>query len=231
MQDPCNPSPCGPNSQCKVNNGGVSCQCLPYFVGQAPYCRPECVTNSECSLNKACENNKCIDPCENSCGIDTVCTVRYHFPICRCKNGFTGNPLSSCFEIRRIPENIPSTQISPVVVESPTCYPNPCGPYSYCRVNNEILRCSCLENHIGNPPNCRPECINNNDCANDKACQNNLCRNPCEGACGSGAQCHVTYHKAACFCHQGLIGDPYRQCYAVTNPGKMWQTLAILNLL
>lgn len=214
---------------------------MPYFVGDPPFCRPECVTNSECSLSKACVNNKCVDPCENTCGLNTICTVRYHFPNCKCKSGFTGNPLSSCFYVKsmtfslnipnfllnnHVSDDVPDTQVTytPVPVRSPepSCLPNPCGPFSQCRIHdNKVLSCSCLPSYIGNPPNCRPECITSNDCPNNKACQNNLCKNPCEGACGRGAQCDVVYHKAVCTCQPNLIGDPYRNCYPRISSGKI----------
>lgn len=68
VQRPCYPSPCGPNSQCREINGQGVCSCIQGFIGSPPSCRPECVINSECPLNEACINQKCIDPCPGSCG-------------------------------------------------------------------------------------------------------------------------------------------------------------------
>lgn len=68
MQRPCHPSPCGPNSQCREINGQGVCSCIQGYIGSPPSCRPECVINSECPLNEACINQKCIDPCPGSCG-------------------------------------------------------------------------------------------------------------------------------------------------------------------
>lgn len=99
--NPCQPSPCGPNSQCRENNGQAICSCLPEFSGSPPGCRPECVVSSECALNKACINRKCADPCQNACGSNSICHVNNHNPICICQNGFTGNPLSQCYSIPR----------------------------------------------------------------------------------------------------------------------------------
>jgi hypothetical protein len=101
--DPCNPSPCGPNSQCRQVNGQGVCSCLPNYIGSPPGCRPECVVSSECPQNRACLNQKCVDPCPGPCGLNTRCEVINHSPICSCRQGFTGDPFSRCFAIPRKP--------------------------------------------------------------------------------------------------------------------------------
>lgn len=97
--EPCNPSPCGPNSQCRVIGTTAVCSCLPNYTGRAPHCRPECTTNSECSGNLACINERCKDPCPGSCGSYTTCIVTNHRPICRCYDQYTGDPFSACSPI------------------------------------------------------------------------------------------------------------------------------------
>lgn len=99
--NPCQPSPCGPNSQCRESNGVPICSCLPEYVGSPPACRPECVVSSECPSDKACVNQKCKDPCPNVCGTNADCRVNNHSPICTCRNGFTGNPFTRCNPIPR----------------------------------------------------------------------------------------------------------------------------------
>jgi hypothetical protein len=59
-------------------------------------CRPECVVSSECSLNKACLNEKCGDPCPGTCGQNARCNVVNHNPICSCSSGYTGDPFIGC---------------------------------------------------------------------------------------------------------------------------------------
>lgn len=93
---PCIPSPCGPNSLCKENNGQAMCSCLPLYIGTPPGCRPECVTSSECAQNRACINQKCIDPCPGTCGQNAYCQTINHHPICKCSPGYTGNPSTYC---------------------------------------------------------------------------------------------------------------------------------------
>jgi hypothetical protein len=99
--DPCNPSPCGPYSQCRnVNEQGV-CSCLPTYIGSPPGCRPECVASSECPQNRACVNLKCVDPCPGPCGLNTRCETVNHSPICSCRQGFTGDSFIRCYAVPR----------------------------------------------------------------------------------------------------------------------------------
>ena len=153
-RDPCNPSPCGANAVCKVQNGAASCSCLPEYFGDAyVQCTPECVINSDCPRDKACLRNKCKDPCPGVCGVDAICEVYNHVPTCTCPEGYTGDPFSYC--------RIAPTQPPPSRVVLEPCSPNPCGPHSICREYNEQAVCSCQDGYIGSPPQCRPECVVN----------------------------------------------------------------------
>lgn len=100
-QEPCNPSPCGPNSQCRETNGQAVCSCLPTHVGNPPGCRPECVVSSECAANLACIGQKCKNPCPGTCGQNARCEVINHSPICSCKTGYTGDPFTRCYPVPR----------------------------------------------------------------------------------------------------------------------------------
>lgn len=93
ITDPCNPSPCGPNAQCRDGQ----CTCLAEFQGD-PYvgCRPECVLSQDCSREKACIRQKCVDPCPGTCGQNARCDVINHVPMCSCPPGFTGSPFIEC---------------------------------------------------------------------------------------------------------------------------------------
>lgn len=95
--DPCNPSPCGPFSQCRDINGSPSCSCSSSYIGSPPNCRPECSINSECSSDKACINEKCRDPCPGSCGFNAICNVINHTPVCTCSEHDTGDPFTNCY--------------------------------------------------------------------------------------------------------------------------------------
>lgn len=97
--NPCQPSPCGLNSQCQEANGHAVCSCLPNYVGSPPNCRPECVQNSECPTNLACINFKCKSPCLGLCGINAECTVIHHRGICQCALQYTGDPFTQCVAV------------------------------------------------------------------------------------------------------------------------------------
>ena len=95
--EPCHPSPCGSNAICSQRNQAAACQCIPEYFGD-PYvaCRPECVVNSDCPSDKACQRNKCIDPCPGTCGINAECRVLNHVPSCTCIVGYIGDPFNAC---------------------------------------------------------------------------------------------------------------------------------------
>lgn len=95
-KDPCQPSPCGPFSQCQVVGDSPACSCLPEYKGSPPNCRPECASNSECPSHLACINQKCVDPCPGTCGSNANCHVISHTPNCICAPGYTGDPFRMC---------------------------------------------------------------------------------------------------------------------------------------
>lgn len=101
VSNPCQPSPCGPNSQCREVNGQAACSCAPNNIGAPPACRPECTISAECPLNQACSNQRCIDPCVGSCGVNAECKVVNHNPICTCPVFYSGEPFSRCFRLRK----------------------------------------------------------------------------------------------------------------------------------
>lgn len=98
-KDPCTPSPCGPNSQCRNIEDHAVCSCLQGYLGSPPSCRPECLVSSECPPTRACVNKKCTDPCLGSCGLNARCEVINHSPICSCLPTQTGDPFKSCYDI------------------------------------------------------------------------------------------------------------------------------------
>lgn len=203
--NPCAPSPCGPNSQCREVNHQAVCSCLPTYIGSPPGCRPECVTNSECASNMACIKQKCSNPCPEPCGQNSNCKVINHSPVCSCISGFTGDPFIRCYQIPP-----PPPQYDPVYTNP--CVPSPCGPYSQCRDQNGYPSCSCLAEYIGSPPNCRSECTINAECPRDKACMKQKCQDPCAGSCGINALCNVINHTPICLCPDNYEGNPFESC-------------------
>ena len=83
--DPCIVSnPCAPQAQCTTRAHHPVCTC-PQGYGGDPYTqcyRPECRTDSDCPLDKACINENCLNPCANSdrpCGRGAECIVEVCF--------------------------------------------------------------------------------------------------------------------------------------------------------
>jgi hypothetical protein len=206
-RDPCNPSPCGSNAECRTHGSTPVCSCLPKMLGSPPNCRPECIVSSECALNYACINQKCIDPCQGACGYGARCETINHSPICSCPPDYTGDPFRRCVEKEK-----------PAIMDEKAdpCLPSPCGPNSICRISNSQPICSCIESYTGHPPNCRPECTVNSECESNKVCSNLKCINPCPGVCGSNAECRINANKITCTCPENYVGDPFHQCFPRT---------------
>lgn len=160
--------------------------------------------NSECAQNQACINYKCSNPCSQTCGVDALCEVFNHNPICSCPLGYDGDPFTSCTKIERSPDK-------PIESENP-CDPSPCGPNSICQIKQGRPVCSCVANFIGHPPYCRPACVLHSECPQDKACIKEKCVDPCINTCAENAECHVVSHSAYCSCKKGYQGDAFVGC-------------------
>lgn len=59
---------------------------------------------------------------------------------------------------------------------------------------------------------CRPECLINTDCAQNKACIKNKCMDPCLNTCGLLAECKIYNHIPMCTCPQGFSGNAFLEC-------------------
>lgn len=234
VENPCDPSPCGPNSQCRVVGSQPACSCLPNYIGRAPNCRPECTTNSECANNLACQNEKCRDPCPGTCGQNAQCTVVNHNPICSCLPGYEGDPVTVCNLIppskdhsnKTLPCFMPSNYFFLFLLTgtertppSSPCFPSPCGPNAECRERSGAGACICPPGYEGDPYDqkrgCRRECEVNDDCNLALACVSFKCVDPCPGTCGTFAECRVQNHIPSCSCPEGFTGDPFFQCKEV----------------
>lgn len=97
-RNPCIPSPCGHFSTCRVVKDHPVCSCLNDYYGAPPNCHPECIISADCTSNKACLKNKCVDPCPGTCGYNALCRVVNHNPICSCLPGFIGDPFVQCYQ-------------------------------------------------------------------------------------------------------------------------------------
>ena len=74
LDELCNPTPCGVNTKCRVENGRAICSCLPGYLGSPlTGCRHECERDSECNSGESCIQFKCKNPCINACGQYASC--------------------------------------------------------------------------------------------------------------------------------------------------------------
>jgi hypothetical protein len=84
--------------------GRAVCTCMEGFEGDpSANCHPECVINTDCPLDKACLDRKCIDPCASGavCGLRATCLVRDHTATCACLDGHTGDAFIQCIPRRK----------------------------------------------------------------------------------------------------------------------------------
>jgi len=233
--NPCQPTPCGPNTICTVNNvGNAICNCVPGMIPKPDTitgCGPECVRDPDCSSGEVCLNQRCVDepdPCNPSpCGPGAVCTApkignRFSNPICRCQPGLIPKPdtITGCGPECIIDPDCVSGYVceNQRCIEKPDpCDPSPCGPGAVCTVSglgNAICRCE--PGLIPNPDTitgCKPECIIDPDCPGDYVCEQQKCiprPDPCDPSpCGPGAICTVgPSGNPICRCEPGLIPNP-----------------------
>lgn len=207
QKSPCNPNPCGPQTLCNINyDGQASCTCIEGSTGD-PYslegCRSrECEINDECALDKACMGYMCRDPCPGACGLNAVCHVESHHPVCICEGGLVGNPLICCLQ--------PQEQKS-----NNACNKVECGINAICQDVGNTALCSCLPEFYGDPTKeCKLECLMNSDCLPNESCINQKCVDPCQqsNVCGINAVCLCSDHTVSCLCPDGYMGDPLIQC-------------------
>ena len=102
-KNPCDITQCGSRAVCNVVGRSPVCSCPPRSSGDpTKQCVAfECTDSSECSSDKSCVNNRCINPCSvpGVCGLNTECKVQSHVQLCSCKAGFTGDPNLGCSQI------------------------------------------------------------------------------------------------------------------------------------
>ncbi len=76
-----------------------------------------CDTNDECPEYTACRNRLCINPCakDDPCADGAFCRVDDHEPVCKCPEGYFGNPKEKCSEL----ENKTNSQTMSISNNSP----------------------------------------------------------------------------------------------------------------
>ncbi|KAG8306562.1 hypothetical protein J6590_044542 [Homalodisca vitripennis] len=145
---------CGPNSICKGIKHRPICSCISgYFWKPLIGCQiKNCTMNSDCPEEKACINKHCEDPCKDACGLNTICKVTKHRPICSCSPEHVWDPLIGCQEIKEcaIDEDCPSNHTCNNGECAETCNAV-CGLNTICIIKNNHAACSCKPGFVGNP--------------------------------------------------------------------------------
>lgn len=79
--NPCQPSPCGPNTECHIINGFHRCTCKSGYLGN-----PNTI--------RGCKQpaNPCIP---NPCGPNALCDPK-KASVCSCRPGLIGDPYAGC---------------------------------------------------------------------------------------------------------------------------------------
>jgi hypothetical protein len=101
-----------------------------------------------------------------------------------------------------------------------------CGRNAECSARDHGAFCSCRTGFFGNPQTgCQPiECNTNNECSNDKLCEDHMCKIAClvSNSCGPNALCSAEKHKQVCYCQPGFTGDAQIGCtlinFCASNP-------------
>jgi hypothetical protein len=118
-----------------------------------------CQSDEECPLDEACKNRKCVKPCKNYiCGSSAYCSNMNHRAVCRCLDGFVGEPTRSCappsaLHACQYDSDCPETRICDRlnrVCRSP-CMQDTCGQNAVCSVKNREATCQCFDGLTGNP--------------------------------------------------------------------------------
>lgn len=199
----------------------------------------------DCERGYVCEDQRCIekpDPCDPSpCGPGTMCMAnKFGNPICRCLGKLIPKPdtITGCGpECTRDPDcETGFVCEDQVCVEAPDpCDPNPCGPGAQCIPNSSGgFTCECPSGSFGNPRvKCtQGECEVDDDCAQDEACENYYCVNPCkQDTCRKTDFCRVVRHQPICGFNKVelepiersvfVIGQSYDQLFGETgNQGR-----------
>ncbi|PSN35759.1 hypothetical protein C0J52_14848 [Blattella germanica] len=122
-----------------------------------------------------------------------------------CQTGYKGDPLHGCVDIDE-------------------CIDNPCAYGAHCLNEKGGYKCVCARGMTGDPyrSGCigsispKGECASNDQCANQLACIEGTCINPCSKLpCGANAYCEPQNHAAWCRCTVGFKEASNGECVSV----------------
>lgn len=235
-----NPCNCDDNADCFVSNHYPVCTCKTgYARNDNLVCQKlECETNTDCTQDKQCYNNKCVNPCalDNPCAINAECFGYNHLSNCRCFPGLEGNGYQKCQYVEcHSDQECQSTQVcnlnscvNPCEIKEL----NGCAQNAICSVRNHVTSCKCPQelprgNPFSycedNPPIAKdePQCVMDMHCPGSLACINSKCVDPCQALspCPKTSKCSVLnslpVRTMLCECPQFTVPDINGECKAI----------------
>lgn len=257
-QNPCADSnPCGGHAECRVANHRPLCYCPERWGGNPQvhcfrskfyknnkntifllltfFSSAECESDNDCPYEKACYNQKCLNPCTYGplqCGRGADCFAQIHRANCMCKRGHQGNPLISCVTGQcQYNEDCADDEACDRLnrVCRHVCEHDTCADTAICTGRKHQPVCECPPGQTGNPnvacetlrQPLEPECRSDQDCPSKLACFNNRCENPCakSNVCQSDQTCTVVdtlpVRTMMCRCPSDMVVDNSGRCVAI----------------
>jgi len=217
----CDSQPCHPSAICENTADGFICKCEPGQVGDPVNagCKTKgsCFSDENCPPSSICTNGRCVNPCENKCGINAECRVFGRNSTCSCLDGFEGSAEKGC--VRGSATCTVDSECAGSLCISNQCKvicrsTTDCADGERCVSNMCMVPCighsQCSSGQACAGGFCVAGCRNNGDCPREQACINHQCFDPCqeEGVCGVNALCRTISHSAQCYCPENFEGYP-----------------------
>ncbi len=192
----CRPA-CSGDSQCPDSMLCVNSMCV-----QEARCRAD----TDCSSDQSCLQGAngqlaCQDPCAGAvlCGRNAACVVEDRKAVCRCKNGFFGNPQDDKTGCLRIECAKDSDCSDDKKCHQQRCkvacvVDNQCGLNTLCFSEQHTAVCKCQPGYDGDA---RAGCTPIDYCS--------------QKPCAAGATCENTRGSFKCLCPTGTVGEPYNE--------------------
>lgn len=208
---PCDPNPCGPNSECveKDEAIGPHCKCNPKFYDFPPNCREGCESHDDCASDEFCKTreNRCVKICDSSqCGENAKCRPDKERlkSFCSCLDGFIPEKNVGCREKTADDFEPPIDFIKEIVTDP--CGEK-CGRNAYCGSDNE---CVCTQGYEGDP---HKQCKLITTSTTLDICNPN--------PCGPYSMCNVIEDNLNCSCVDGFGTAPFcSACYSSASCGQ-----------
>ena len=243
--DLCKNQHCGPNAVCSLGQ----CLCRHGFKGDDAYkgCSAEstCQKTTDCGYNEVCQNNICVDPCQNSiCGPNSFCITDNHNMNCICNDGFFGDAkdLTNGCQAEQTcisDADCPSDHVCQININGRRVCLDPCQVIN-CRSEEKcnlkqvgkLKRpfCECqsgfARDKLDGKCKAAQRCKSNNDCLSHQKCVERdfdiaTCVDICLDTfkCPSGSECVAIHHVGNCHCQSGFTGRPddAKGCFPISN--------------